>query len=201
MERPEGVFDARDVCGLASGTPMWFGFPRRVSLTVGLMMCAMLAVGQPAWGRVHAQVPLPMRGRVPKEHKKLAREQVEALEEQWKQVQLSADVPGLDKLLAEDYIGISASGEVMTKTQQLEHMKNRKLVITSLDTSDLKVKLIGPIAIVTSLAQLTGTSDGEPLAGQYRYTRVYQRLPNGTWKITNFEATRIPKSGLRQGRS
>jgi ketosteroid isomerase-like protein len=168
---------------------------------VGLVMCAMLAVGQPAWAKGRAQVPLPMRGRVPKEHKKLAREQVEALEAQWKQVQLAGDAAGLDKLLSDDYIGISASGEVMTKTQQLEHMRNRKLVITSLETSDLKIKLIGPIAIVTSLAELTGTSDGEPLTGQYRYTRVYQRLPNGTWKITNFEATRIPKSGLRQGRT
>jgi hypothetical protein len=25
----------------------------------------------------------------------------------------------------------------------------------------------------------------------YRYTRVYSRLPSGTWKITNFEATRV----------
>ena len=31
----------------------------------------------------------------------------------------------------------------------------------------------------------------EPMHGTYRYTRVYSRLPSGTWKITNFEATRV----------
>jgi ketosteroid isomerase-like protein len=141
-----------------------------------------------------AAAPLLASTQPPKahhEHKHLAREQVEALEKEWRHAQLGNDVPVMDKLLSDDYLGIMANGEVVTKNQTLDHMRNRQLVIDKLDISDLKIKLIGPIAIVTSLAQIDGTVDGEPLNGSFRYTRVYQRLPGGVWKITNFEATHI----------
>jgi len=39
-----------------------------------------------------------------------------------------------------------------------------------------------------------GTNEGMSVKGTYRYTRVYRRLPDGNWKITSFEATRVPKS-------
>jgi hypothetical protein len=42
-----------------------------------------------------------------------------------------------------------------------------------------------------------GTNNGSSMTGLYRYTRVYQRLPSGVWKITNFEATRIPSGHPR----
>lgn len=126
-------------------------------------------------------------------HKKLAREQIVRLEAQFRQAQLAGDIPAMDKLLSDDYLGISANGQVSTKPQQLDRMRSRDLVLTRLDTSDFKVKLVGQIAIVTSLAEVDGTLDGTPLHGLVRYTRVYQRLQSGVWKITNFEATRIPQ--------
>jgi ketosteroid isomerase-like protein len=70
------------------------------------------------------------------------------------------------------------------------------LVINSLQTSDLKIKLIGQIAIVTCLAEINGINDGAPIHGNFRYTRIYQRLANGTWKITSFEATRSNRHAL-----
>ena len=68
----------------------------------------------------------------------------------------------MDKLLSEDYIGISMNGQVNTKAQQLERLSTRRVAITQLDLSEMKVKLIGSIAIVTSRAQVEGTSDNVP---------------------------------------
>jgi ketosteroid isomerase-like protein len=123
------------------------------------------------------------------ERKRLERSQIESLEKQWQQAVLTDDTPTMDKLLSDDYLGIQANGEVVTKAQQLDHMRNRQFVIDKLQTSDLKIKLIGPIAIVTSLAQVEGVVDGDHLKGAYRYTRIYQRLASGSWKVTNFEVT------------
>jgi ketosteroid isomerase-like protein len=122
------------------------------------------------------------------------KQQVEQLEEDWRLAQLSGDVATMDKLLSDDYIGISLNGQVNTKAQQLERTSSRRFSITRLELSDRKVKLIGSIAIVTSRAEVEGTSDSQSVKGIYRYTRVYQRLPNGAWKITSFEATRTPQS-------
>ena len=57
---------------------------------------------------------------------------------------LAGDVVTMDKLLAEDYFGISVSGQLNNKMQQLERLKSRNLIISKLDVSDRKVKLVGP---------------------------------------------------------
>ncbi len=124
-----------------------------------------------------------------REHKRDERSQIIALEKEWQKAALADDIPAMDNLLSDDYLGINASGEVLTKTQQLDHMRDGKFMLTKLDVSDTRIKLVGKIAIVTCLAQVEGQSDGEPLHGAYRYTRVYQRLPNGNWKVTSFEVT------------
>ena len=84
------------------------------------------------------------------------------------------------------------TGQVNTKEQQLDRMRLHKIALTKLDLGERQVKLIGSIAIVTSRAEVEGTNEGAPVKGTFRYTRVYQRLPSGVWKITSFEATRVP---------
>jgi ketosteroid isomerase-like protein len=121
------------------------------------------------------------------------RDQIEALETQWKKAILANDTDAMDNLLSDDYLGITASGQVVTKPQQLDRMRTRNFALTSLEVSDVKIKLISQhAAIVTSLAQVEGTNEGHPMHGAFRYTRVYQRIPNDGWKITSFEATRVP---------
>ena len=139
---------------------------------------------QPAFA-IHPFLPLH-------EKKHDAKRQVEALEDEWRAAQLAGDTVVMDKLLSDDYIGISMTGQVNTKAQQLDRARNHKLVLTRLDLGEMQVKLVGAIAIVTSLADVEGTNDGQPVKGTFRYTRVYQRLPTGEWKITSFEATRVP---------
>ncbi len=162
------------------------GCPIRRTLISSAILLTTMVMG---WS-----VPGAFAGGIPPLHEKkhAAKQQVEALEEQWRQAQLAGDVATMDKLLSDDYIGISMTGQVNTKAQQLERMRMHKIALTRLDLGDRQVKLIGSIAIVTSRAEVEGTNEGAPVKGTYRYTRVYQRLPSGVWKITSFEATRVP---------
>ena len=139
-----------------------------------------------------------------------AKREIEDLEQQWRTAQLSGDMATMDRLLSDDYVGIGMNGVVNTKAQQLDRIRRRTFALTRMDVSEVKVKMVGAVAIVTSLAQIEGTSDGSAMAGMFRYTRVYQRVASGAWKITNFEATRLsqgdgrkisaasPNSGLRR---
>jgi len=158
----------------------------RSNLLVSLVACAALCVGC-VGVRAFAQ-PHPPKG----DPKRVERVHIEALEQQWRTAQLNDDVAAMDKLLSDDFLGITANGEVGTKEQFLDRMRNRTLTLNTMDVSEQKIKLVGQVAIVTSLAQIDGISDGQPLTGRFRYTRVYQRLPGDTWRVTNFEATRIP---------
>lgn len=125
------------------------------------------------------------------ERKRLERVEIQQMEEKWRTAQLAEDTSTMDKLLSDQFVGITASGQVVTKIQQLDRMRRRSLDIKRLDISDTKIKISGNVAVVTSLAQIEGTADGAPLRGAFRYIRVYQRVPGGGWKITNFEATHV----------
>jgi ketosteroid isomerase-like protein len=117
--------------------------------------------------------------------------QVEKLEDAWRTAQINGDVDAMDRMLSDDYVGITMTGQVVTKTQQLERMRTRSLVLAKIDFTEVKVKIIGSTAIVNCLTEVEGTNDGEPMHAKFRSTRVYSRTPAGTWKITNFEATRV----------
>ena len=160
----------------------------RLRLLVSLAACAALCV--PVLAQQHQ--PHQPKG----DPKRVERTHIEALEQQWRTAQLNDDVVAMDKLLSDDFLGITANGEVNTKQQFLDRLRNRSITLTTLEMSEQKIKLVGQVAIVTSLAQVDGTSDGQPLTGRFRYTRVYQKLPGDTWRITNFEATRIPRPAV-----
>ena len=170
-------FDVAPNSDLPSVTPMLHRPPSRFTV---FLLATLLATP--------AVCAFPQRNHQ-RERKHVERAQIVALENSWRQAALSEDTVAMDKLLSDDYIGINSNGEVLTKTQQLDHMRDHQLVLKKLDASDFKIKLIGNVAIVTSLAMVQGTSDGQPLEGAFRYTHVYQRLSNGSWKITSFEVT------------
>src|ERR1700678_91705 len=88
--------------------------------------------------------------------RKQAREQITDLEEQWRTATLNADTTAMDKLLADDYVGISWTGQVNTKEMQLDRTRSHALSITSMQLSDIKVKVVDSIAIVTSRAEVQG---------------------------------------------
>lgn len=130
---------------------------------------------------------------------KVAKEQIQALEFQWRDATIAGDAVTMEKLLAEDFIGISWTGQVKTKAQQLDRIRNRTVAVREMTLNDIKIKVVGSVAIVTSRATVQGSSDAGEINGDFRYTRIYQRRPSGTWQITNFEATRVP-SGDRPRR-
>lgn len=115
---------------------------------------------------------------------------IEGLEMQWRDAVVGNNVSQMDHLLADDYIGISANGTVATKTQELAERRAGTIRIQSLDLSDLKVRVYGDTAVVTSRAELTGVNGQSDISGNYRYTRVYNKRL-GQWKIVSFEASRM----------
>ena len=101
------------------------------------------------------------------------------MEEQWRQAQLTGDVAAMDRLLSDDYVGISMDGEISTKTQQLDRLRTRTLILTKIDPIGREGQAARPgrhrnlargrTRVRTRACRITG---------RYRYTRVYQRLPS-----------------------
>ncbi len=120
--------------------------------------------------------------------------EIEGLEQDWRQALLSSNIGALDHLLADDYLGVTANGTLETKADLLALRRGGTVKFSELNLSDLKVRVYGDTAVVTSRAEVAGTNGGTDISGHYRYTRVYNRR-EGQWRIVSFEASRIADSG------
>jgi ketosteroid isomerase-like protein len=152
---------------------------RWLSPTVGRLFFVLLLLSAGAT-QAHALFP----------HHENAHKEIEGLELDWRQAQLSNNVSEVDRLLADDYLGINANGTLETKADELTRRRTGSLHITQLDLSDIKVRIYGDTAVVTSKADLVGKNGDRDISGRFRYTRVYSNRM-GQWRIVSFEASRI----------
>jgi ketosteroid isomerase-like protein len=174
------LFDSFFGRGLTSGTPMRaHSEHRRLLHTVGRLSLVVMLLSILA-PQAHAGFP----------HHDNAHKEVEALELDWRAAQLDNNVSAVDRLLADDYLGINANGTLETKADELARRRSGTLHITQLELSDIKVRIYGDTAVVTSKAELVGKSGDRDISGRYRYTRVYSNR-DGQWRIVSFEASRV----------
>ncbi len=125
----------------------------------------------------------------PKRHE--LRHEIEQLEEAWTNAIIKSDTAALSALLADDYIAITASGTLQTKDEALASLRTHRVHFTAINVSDRKLRFYGKTALVTSQADVQGTTPDGDLTESFRYTRVYVLNSDGQWKIVSFEASRI----------
>ena len=128
---------------------------------------------------------------MPRAEKHESKHEIDQLEEVWRQAVLKSNTAAMDALLADDYMAVTSSGTLQTKDQTLENLRSGLVHFTTLDFSERKVRFYGTTAVVNSIARVNGVTPEGAISGNYRYTRVYVREPNGKWKIVSFEASRI----------
>jgi ketosteroid isomerase-like protein len=132
----------------------------------------------------------PLLWSLPRHEKGEIHKEIETLEQQWQQAIVTNNVGEMNRLLADDYIGISSNGTVENKDQALAQRRAGTVRITRLDLTDTHVRVYGDTAVVTSVADVQGTNGDADISGKYRYTRVYNRR-RGEWRIVSFEASRM----------
>jgi ketosteroid isomerase-like protein len=135
--------------------------------------------------------------RVPRAQKHERRHEIDHLEDAWRDALLKEDTAAMSGLLADDYMAITPNGTLQTKEEALANLRSGHVHFTTLEISDRKVRFYGSTALVTSTADVQGSTPEGNVSGSYRYTRVYVEGPPGVWKIVSFEANRILGPGYR----
>ena len=134
---------------------------------------------------------------MPRSERHETRHEIDHLEENWRSAIISRNIAAMDALLADDYMAISATGMLQSKDETLTGLRTGAVRFRSIQVSDRKVRFYGTTALVTSKAEVIGTSTEGSITGSYRYTRVYARDEKGAWRIVSFEASRIEDPGVR----
>lgn len=153
-------------------------------LTALVLVSAVSTYAQPS-------KPKPPKSDMPRSERHESKHEIDQLEETWRNAALHHDATAMSALLSDDYIGISANGTLQSKDEMLVGLRTGTTQFTQIDLSDRKVRFYDKTALVTSRAEVTGSTPNGPLAGSFRYTRVYVRDSKGVWRVVSFEASRI----------
>jgi ketosteroid isomerase-like protein len=98
------------------------------------------------------------------------------------QAQISADAAALDRLYAEDFIGIGPSGTVRVKRQVIADLTSGSLRFQSITTDDVQWRVYEDTAVETGCSTMNGQDRGKTVPRDNRFTRVWvKRL--GRWQL------------------
>ena len=98
------------------------------------------------------------------------------------QAQVNADAVALDRIYADDFIGIGPSGTLRTKKDVLSDFTSGSLKFQSITTDDVRIRVYGNAAVETGLSTMKGQDAGKVVPEENRFTRVWIRQ-GGRWRL------------------
>jgi ketosteroid isomerase-like protein len=116
-------------------------------------------------------------------------QEVRQMIEKYRAAMLQRDIPTLEKIWADDYVFVNATGDVLTKAQRLANAKSGATSLESINEEEKpEVRVYQNSAVATSRVTLKGHYSGQPVSGQYRSTHVWIKDSNG-WQLVSNQLT------------
>ena len=109
---------------------------------------------------------------------------IRKLDEQRVQAQIHADKAALDRIYADDFIGVGPSGTVRTKPQVISDFTSGELKFQSITTDDVQVRVYGNTAVETGRSTMIGEDKGKAVPRDNRFTRVWVKQ-QGRWRLVS----------------
>jgi uncharacterized protein (TIGR02246 family) len=107
------------------------------------------------------------------------------------QAQIGADAAALDRIYADDFIGVGPSGTVRTKPQVISDFTSGNLKFQSITTDEVQVRVYQNTAVETGLSTMVGQDKGKSVPRDTRFTRVWVKQ-QGRWRlVANHYSSRI----------
>lgn len=107
------------------------------------------------------------------------------------QAQIGADAAALDRIYADDFIGVGPSGTVRTKAQVISDFTSGDLKFQSITTDEVQVRVYENTAVETGLSTMVGQDKGKAVPRDTRFTRVWVKQ-QGRWRlVANHYSSRI----------
>jgi uncharacterized protein (TIGR02246 family) len=98
------------------------------------------------------------------------------------QAQIHADAAALDRIYADDFIGIGPSGIVRGKPQVISDFTSGDLKFQSINTEEVQVRVYGNTAVETGRSIMDGHDKGKTVPRENRFTRVWVKQ-QGRWRL------------------
>ena len=137
-------------------------------ITVMIFLAAAIASGQEQGER--------------RDQSRVVEQAIRKLDNERIQAQIHADAAALERIYADDFIGVGPSGTVRTKPQVISDFTSGDLKFQSITTDDVQVRVYGNAAVETGLSTMSGQDKGKTVPRDTRFTRVWIKQ-QGRWRL------------------
>lgn len=111
------------------------------------------------------------------------------LDLEWNVAELAADKSWFERNLAEDFMGVSRTGALETKAEQVAAVGTYR--VTQADSTDVRTNVDGDRALVTGIYHTRGTDkDGKAFQRKTRYIDTFIKR-DGRWQIWSSQGTPV----------
>ncbi len=124
-------------------------------------------------------------------------EHIERLEERLRRAMATSNGIELEQLLADDLVFTNFLGEKMTKAQDLAAHASGYLTMHSISVCERQTIALGDTFVVTCLAQIDASVDGERTCSDFRFIRVWAPKRAGQYQVIAGQATIVQASLLQ----
>lgn len=107
---------------------------------------------------------------------------IRRLDDERIQAQIHADKVALDRIYADDFIGVGPSGTVRKKPQVISDFTSGELKFQSITTDEVEIRIYGNTAVETGRSTMIGEDKGKPVPRDNRFTRVWVKQ-KGRWQL------------------
>ena len=127
-----------------------------------------------------------------RDRKKIVEQLIRKLDTERIQAQIHADAAALERIYADDFIGVGPSGTVRTKPQVISDFTSGDLRFQSITTDDVRVRVYGNAAVETGRSTMNGQDKGRQVPRDTRFTRVWVKQ-QGRWRlVANHYSSNMP---------
>jgi hypothetical protein len=102
------------------------------------------------------------------------------------------DIATLNTLLSDDLVYTHSSARLDTKQSLIRAMESGATVYTAVEPSEVKAQDLGEAVVLTGVARIRVTANGNPVSFSVRFTDVYANK-GGQWQMVTWQSTRLPE--------
>jgi ketosteroid isomerase-like protein len=111
------------------------------------------------------------------------------MERDWGAAEIKKDYAAVERILADDWVGIDYSGNIVDKAQAIEDLKSGTSTLTSEELGPMTVRVFGNTAVVTGSDTEKSADRGKDSSGKYVWTDVFVSR-NGRWQAVASQSTK-----------
>lgn len=115
---------------------------------------------------------------------------IKTSEQQWAEAGIKRDTATVERILADDFLGVAPDGSLYDKSQEVLNAKQNTENFVSNHVNDVKIRFYGDTAVAQG-NESWELRAGEPKRGMYVWTDTWVKR-NGKWQIVAAEDVLVP---------